>query len=883
MTDALRHLYSHIRGDRRAQAALALFLAINLALVVGYFWSGGGQSTHLRVEARGDQFIVSVDGSVQMQQQIPDAAPAGGIVLTLFDTQRLPSLPSPRGIDSIRVTDLDSGTELFRDDFSAPPAAPWEVSPGAVFVQDGMLRARAGGSLALRNAAWRNYAVDVTYRNVQSATVVVRSTGAQEGVVTTLRPFWWNDNDSKTLSLGLGDASRPAGGGVNVRLSRAETLKSLTAMVLHPYPYIALLFIVAFGFVALLQFVPDARRHAIGASFPTLPVSYAAAAVAVILFLVSLYFNFTDRGHIPYVPDAVAYIFQARLLASGHLHAPPPPPVFGAFDFFSPSPIVLTEGRWASQYPFGHPLVLAIGVRIGAIWLIPPILASASVAMLFVVGRRMYSARVGLLAAILLATSPFFIMNANDFMSHNTAVFYLLGCLVFLTMRDRRPLLYGVLAGLAFGLLLNTRPLAAAALVPAFGALLLAPLASPTTRRRSASEIGGFVAGALVMLGAYMFYNYGTTGDALRTGYQATGVSFFTPSAFPSAPNTSGLPQSLGVGGQHSSLLGLQSERVQAGLLLLVLNGWPTYIGLGFVMLPFILATRRLWDWFLLASAVSVMGIWVLYEGAGVMYGPRYWYEALPFLLLLAARGADRAADLLADGAALLRLGSAGAAHPAESRAATFDLCVGAAPDAGAASIEAIDGEQSAGAEAEATEVEARGESGGARPPAERAPAVGQIASPIWASRLVVFTFVAALVGSSIWGWMLSNRATWNADFVPSTAQAMCCVLGIDDRIPQLVERQQLHNALVLVEPCSNFVCYGSVFWRNAPTLDGDIVYAKDIVAQRDQIIAAFPGREVYIAKYTRPSLQPYRPAAPRPAAPATPVAAATGTAVATP
>ena len=85
--------------------------------------------------------------------------------------------------------------------------------------------------------------------------------------------------------------------------------------------------------------------------------------------------------------------------------------------------------------------------------------------------------------------------------------------------------------------------------------------------------------------------------------------------------------------------------------------------------------------------------------------------------------------------------------------------------------------------------------------------------------------------------------------------------LGIDDRIVRLVDQQNVHNALVLVENCREFQCYGSVFSRNTPGLDGDVVYAKDIVSERPAIIAAFPGRKVYIAKYSRPSLQAYDPA----------------------
>ena len=199
------------------------------------------------------------------------------------------------------------------------------------------------------------------------------------------------------------------------------------------------------------------------------------------------------------------------------------------------------------------------------------------------------------------------------------------------------------------------------------------------------------------------------------------------------------------------------------------------------------------------------------------MYGPRYWYEALPFLILLSARGADRTATVVAGWASWLR---------------TRDL----------------------------------------RPP--RGDAIAAAVS---------FGFAGVLVLSSVWGWMMSQRATWQADFVPNQASAMCCVLGMDDRIAQLADDQGLHNALVLVEPCANFVCYGSVFWRNNPTLDGDIVYARDIATKRDELMAAYPGRSVYLADYAARTLRPFdassvprAPGAPPPGIGATPTAAPT-------
>ena len=106
---------------------------------------------------------------------------------------------------------------------------------------------------------------------------------------------------------------------------------------------------------------------------------------------------------------------------------------FEVFDFFVPAPFSLTETTWATQYPFGHPMMLAFGEVFGAPWLIPPLLAAASAALIFVVGRQVYNQRVAIIAAVLLATSPFFIMNASNFMSHNTAGFFLLASLAALT------------------------------------------------------------------------------------------------------------------------------------------------------------------------------------------------------------------------------------------------------------------------------------------------------------------------------------------------------------------------------------------------------------------------------------------------------------------
>ena len=118
-----------------------VFLVINLILLVGYLWSRGGQTVHLRVEARGDQFAAYIDGQLRAKGEF-DARTRGGLVLILGDPEDIPSLPTPRGIDFVRVTDLTTGRLLFQDDFSSGYRREWRIDqPQLVSSDDGVLSA----------------------------------------------------------------------------------------------------------------------------------------------------------------------------------------------------------------------------------------------------------------------------------------------------------------------------------------------------------------------------------------------------------------------------------------------------------------------------------------------------------------------------------------------------------------------------------------------------------------------------------------------------------------------------------------------------------------------------------------------------------------------
>ena len=753
--------------------ALGLFVLINAILGGLYLWSQGGQHVRVRVEARGDQFVGYVDGRRQVDATFPTAPQAGGIVVTLEGTESLPGLPEPRGIDRVRVTDLTTGQLLFEDDFSDGPSSQWQSVSTTMKEKSGVLGSDGLGVLILVGQDWRDVAVDVDIVNAPGVAVAVRVVERGTGVEFGARPLRHYDNSISQLQGGQSTGGKL---GLPVEVSRVETAKGLVFMILRPYPLMFLLLAAAFVLVLAVQWLASFIRPI---DLPPVPRDIpwlAAAWLVAAAFGVTLYLNYSYSSHVPHVPDEVAYLFQAKIFASGRL-AVPPPPVDVVFDYFYPPFIIVSDGKWSSVYTFGHSAVLAVGTFFGVVWLVPSLVGAGTVALTFAIGRKLYATRVGLLAAAMLASSPFFLMSSSNFMSHNTVAFFLLASMFLVIVGDRRPLVYGALGGLCFGFLFNTRPLETTVVMPAFGLLLASRLLPPEGRSDALKQIGAFMAGGLVMLAMYFLYNLGTTGDAFSSALQQGNEE----------------SKLLGFGGEHTVSQGVQNEHIQMLFLVLVLHGWPVMIGLGFVLLPLILASRSPWDWFLLLCALSIMTVYLFFRGHGIMHGPRYWYPAAPLLMLLAARGADRAAGLLSDGATYLR---------------------------------------------------------------QRLPGDGR---PLrWAGVLVVYPFVVGLIYVSVNGWLMGREQWWADEFVPARAQELKGFNGTNDRLLNLIEDSDLSNALVLIDECNGWQCYGSVFWANSPGLDGDIVWARQTKTVTDVTLAElYPGRDFYLASYDDTQIRP--------------------------
>jgi hypothetical protein len=147
------------------------------------------------------------------------------------------------------------------------------------------------------------------------------------------------------------------------------------------------------------------RRHA---------ADLAALLLALVGFLASALVTQRIFEGVPHIEDEIAYVWQAKALLEGHLKiASPPEPKYFLVPF-----VVDYQGERFGKYPPGWPAVLALAIRLGARAWINPLLAGVGVWLTYVLGKQVFSKTVGLLAAGLTVTSPFFLMNSGSLLSH---------------------------------------------------------------------------------------------------------------------------------------------------------------------------------------------------------------------------------------------------------------------------------------------------------------------------------------------------------------------------------------------------------------------------------------------------------------------------------
>jgi hypothetical protein len=339
-------------------------------------------------------------------------------------------------------------------------------------------------------------------------------------------------------------------------------------------------------------------------------------------FLVTNLISYFAFEHIPHIQDSFAQVFHGAIFAAGHLTAPAPP----LQELFYYDNIIINNGQWYSQYPPGHSFLMMLGILAGAPWIINPLAGSATVVLLYFLGREIYSDPIGRLASLLGLLSPFILFMSSEFMNHATALFMFTVFMLFYARTLRlHSILSALMAGAALGWIINIRPLTAVTL-----GLPFMVYATWLLMKRFKQHRLPFLAMSsmvLTFIGILLVFNQLTNGDPLLFGYQVLHGTEHLP-GFGPAPW--GEPHTVGLGILHTlnNFVGLNKHLFE----------WPIP-SLAFVFILFAAGRVNRWDVLLIGSFLCLSLGYVFYWYQDWCFGPRFVYEASGCMILLTARG----------------------------------------------------------------------------------------------------------------------------------------------------------------------------------------------------------------------------------------------------
>ena len=359
-----------------------------------------------------------------------------------------------------------------------------------------------------------------------------------------------------------------------------------------------------------------ARLH--GALLRPSVVAFSASA-ALLAALLAAAFTLGVLDALPNHGDAIAQLLHARYLADGQLAGP----TSEMQPFWHiPNTVATTDG-WVSQYPPAHTLLLAAGLALGAVWIIPALVTGCTVFLTGLVAHHLFAGDpfVARLGTLLLALSLFFIGLAGAYMNHATAAAFIgFALYAALRARDRPHVGWPLLAGGALALAFATRPLSA--LVA--GVLVLVAHARGAERNRVARFVAIATIGAAPALALLMLYNAHFFGGPLRLGYAAgTGAS-------------TGLGFGIDPWGNHyGPVEAIGYTSADLATLNLFLNEWP--IPVVALVGAFLLLRPRLdrATWTVVVWALLPVAANAFYWHHGQFMGPRMLAEFAPGWALL--------------------------------------------------------------------------------------------------------------------------------------------------------------------------------------------------------------------------------------------------------
>ncbi len=349
------------------------------------------------------------------------------------------------------------------------------------------------------------------------------------------------------------------------------------------------------------------------------------AAIFTATGLLALYFGWRLFALEPVVGDEFAQRWQAHLLANGRLSVVGDP----QSEFFSTIQTLEVRGRVFSQFPMGGPALLAIGVLVGAPWLVNPLLAGVAAVALYDFVASITDEVMGRVSAILFALAPFVSFMSGSEMNHAGTLACLMIALAALARwaraddasRARWP---AVAIGASLGMAATIRPFDAAVVALAIGVFQLAAIRKQ--RRLLQSLIAQCIAGA-IPVALLCAANAATVGRPFAFAYDVLNGAEHRP-GFHTTP----------LGFEHTPTRGLYMISSYLMKLDVGLFGWPVPAMLVIVATLALQRRATRWDYLLLAMLGGLMIGYGAYWSESNFVGPRFLYAALPVFVFYTAR-----------------------------------------------------------------------------------------------------------------------------------------------------------------------------------------------------------------------------------------------------
>lgn len=329
-------------------------------------------------------------------------------------------------------------------------------------------------------------------------------------------------------------------------------------------------------------------------------------------------------SRVPIWIDELVQLVQAKTFVSGRLWAP----ASATPEFYSVLNMVDVNGRYYSQFPPGGPTMLALGMLLGAPWLVGPVCGAVAVAAFWSYVRTVEQRRtVAVGAVILFAIAPFAVFMSGSHMNHVPTLMWIVVAMATMArvMSADRPIPWYALAnGLALGCAATIRPVDAFAFALPAAVWYLWLVLGNRSRWPDLIAVG---IGVAIPFAAMMWVNAQTTGGPLLFGYQVLWGKSHDLGFHRSPWGTAHTPL------RGLELINLYFLRLQTYLYEASIPSLVPVIGA-----LYLTPKADRFDRYLLASSSLVVGLYFAYWHDGFIFGPRFVFALLPLLALWTAR-----------------------------------------------------------------------------------------------------------------------------------------------------------------------------------------------------------------------------------------------------